>query len=146
MKRILTLGLAILMVLSLCACGGQKKESESQQNETSIILSDDLIDKIESRLTTNKTLGIVTEEAVILAKAKIRPSMYPTEKGYSYNKCEIKTYHQEDEYAIVANGFVYGTDEYGQAVKLKFTHTMTVVEDPDSEEGYKIVTKTDFEK
>lgn len=132
MKRTVSIILALLLCISLCACGTSSESSSSDTQEEADVYSNAEIESSSEKsheLTDDEVEMIVVQELYNQIQYQ-----WPTADAgscrYSLNKIERTSHY------ITAYGEVYLYDKYGKLMSGSYSHTFKILCTADGETVY----------
>lgn len=121
MKKVISLILALVLCLSLCACGGDHKTGSSDSENSKTQSNNQSADRRES-LTKAEIEEKVEYEAMQYVMRHLENSAYSTVFALDSTKYKIGSMIEYEEYKYEVNGTLYLYDKYGS---VKGTGTFT---------------------
>ena len=131
MKKFLTLLLATIMCVSLCACGGSKETQEKDPNAGKMFLSEELLAEMEAGFDDEVggySIGMCANGEKIKSNANSTAKMMDIDIRFS--SYEIASFEKVDDYNYEVDITLLGTDvELDVTAELYFSEA-------DNEAGY----------
>lgn len=139
MKRKIFLSIIFYFCLLLVACGNNKNDNRQYEEETSLLLTDEMKQEIERKLTQDEN-GIVNEEINLIQYIGLQNSVLKHTKDINLeiDSVDITSWEQQDDYSYIVYGKAYNTDNYNNNQIYTFKAIYKCIEDTEKESGYKI--------
>lgn len=139
MKRKIFLSIIVYFSLLLVSCGNNKNDNRQYEEETSILLTDEMKQEIERKLTQDEN-GIVNEEINLIQYIGLQNSVLKHTKDINLeiDSVNITSWEQQDDYSYIVYGKAYNTDNYNNTQIYTFKAIYKFVKDTEKESGYKI--------
>ena len=135
MRKTIALLLALVMCLTLCACGDKGSEEGSGDN---IKLTDEMISKIESEIKDPN----FENDVVLYEKLMFKGTEFS--QKYSFKDFEATNQKQTSKTTYTVYGISTANDNYGDTVGLDTNVVFYCQEDPNEADGYAIKFYIDF--
>ena len=124
MRKTIALLLALVMCLTLCACGGKGSNPEGNKE---MKLTAEMLSKIE-----NEVKGTYFEKDIVLYE-----TIAHQELGYKFNNFKVTSQRQTSNTTYTVFGIMSVTDEYSKTYNLEANVVYYCQESSDEADGYK---------
>ena len=140
MKKFLCLALAIILCLSVTACGGGKK-NKYDPSQGNILITDDMVSEIREAVLKTGKYGALSysfeADALRAANARIGVSSgYEDIKEFTSIQITSEDFHDDWHYRFY--GTIFGKNIYNKNVAYDFSITIVCAENSATANGYKI--------
>ena len=141
MKKIISLILALMVCLSLCACGG-RNSGGYDPSKGNVLITKDMLPEIRAAVLSDgdsSSLNFLFEsDALRAANARISAggSSYQDIKTFSSIKITSEDY--EDEWHYCFYGKIFGKDDFNKSISLDFSLSVYCPESETDSRGYTV--------